>query len=246
MSTERRSEDRPASKGNIAEHVSRVASQKPPAPEGKGIVMVVLAVVVVVAAIWQLMSGSGPAKEVRDRHPEIKTPAAREEPGTGPVEMPVPMPGQDLVLPEGISERTARAIRLSLNPLRVPPSRDAGMRELQLLAAEDGMRHLAEVVAEAEASERPVLRAFLLEQILVRFDRPDLTPLALDAALRLLAAADADEEAVAALDRLARDEDRPLHVRVLAVDQLVHWDAVSDDLRAALQDAPPALRDRLR
>ena len=178
------------------------------------------------------------------------------EPDSAPW-LPVPVPGADLVVPEGIAPRTASSLRLSMNALR-PDMPD--------LIAKDALLHLPEVVSQAGEDERARVRAYVLERLLPVTRRGTLGALAYDAAAALAegdaaplaplveqalgsgltndATADAAvfflshvppasrDTAPALLETVVRDGSRPLHLRVRALEQLARWGAVSDDLRS--------------
>ncbi len=275
MRTEKSPERRLPEPRGLGERIGRLASQKVD-PPGKGIAMLVLSLVVVVAVVWQFATGMGAGKAIEKNHPERptanegaspgesatpsgegaptgaprpgegRTPPTVPAPGPGDegLELPMPTPGSDLAIPAEIGPETKRALRITLSELRSPPR------------VVDALRHLADVVAAApEGAERKATRAFVLATLAEAASQPWMTAEALDAALTITrgdpAGADAllkaargpglagDETAPAAivflgrfglspesrraLLDLAKDPERALHLRLMALDVLLGW-----------------------
>ncbi len=265
--------------GGIAAHVARQTAGKPPLPKGRGVVLALLAAAVLIAVIVQFATGTGPAAHVgkgieerkRERPvapPEPSTapeapapdpggapgrrPELVPEDGASPAPFPIKAPGANLTVPEGLSDRTAGRLRLSL----------AGLREANIIAV-SAVKDLAAMVEEASFEDAVILRPFVIEKlatvagsprlgswaldaglVLATNDATGLAPLAVaarnpgleedattPAAILFLAALGADEQeaSVAAVTELLQDDARPVHLRVLAARALVGWDVVPKD-----------------
>ena len=194
----------PKAPAGLAGKVGHTARQRPPDPKGKGIALALIAGIAVVAAIYQIATGSGAGKTVRDirareahdadtkeRSP-IAPRAPREEPlatpppNPRPVEIEVegleggddlpPMPGADIPMPEAIGERTAGRLRLSLNALT-----SGG------LVAESGIRELPLILADAAEDEREAVRGIVVDTLASLVGSRRLGGPAFDAAIRLAA-----------------------------------------------------------
>lgn len=261
---------------NFATQIQRIATQRPPPPPGKGIAMMVIAAGVVVAVIWQFTWGRdlGPGAVIDDFHrddpsktaaprpeaskgeaPHVEvppTPPRRvvvEEAGDTPVVFPVPVPGADIPVPEGIDARTAGRLRLNLNALAPDNAR---------IVALSALRELPYVVTEAPAAAQELVGAFVVERLVALLERPGLAGAALDAGIVLAAAkgaylsplieaaattglggnrsaaaallfldavpADARGAYVATVAALRDDDTRPEHLRRLAGRLLRDWD----------------------
>lgn len=276
----------------LAGKVGHLARQRPPDPRGKGLVIAVIAGVAVIAAIYQVTTGSGAGKTVRDQRAkdaraieEHRTdlvaptdPHAETPPTTRPVEIvevlpdepPMTMPGANIPLPEGLRERTAGRLRLSLNALT-----GGG------LVAESGIRELPLILADAAADERDVVRGVVIDSLAALIGSRRLGSTAVDAAIRLAGEAETGlgpitravlargleddrgvaaalvylehlppegrEGAVEAVTGLVTEKGRPLHLRVLAARTLNRWNVGSDELAALAEDprTPAALRKAL-
>ena len=226
----------PSEPDGIAARVSRISSQPPPAPPGRGIVMALLAVAVGIAVIVQFTTKCGPGQQVRERVEEERRAAAvapperppetpAETPAAQPERPPVELvpaegapgeaeifrpPGADIPVPEGLSDRTARQLRLSL----------AALRQATIIAA-DGVRGLAELAVDAPEADRAALRLFVIERLAALAGDTRLGVNALDAGLQIAAHA---TEGLGPLASAARDpglrEDRTTAAALLFLDAL--------------------------
>ncbi len=261
---------------NFATQIQRIATQRPPPPPGKGIAMMVIAAGVVLAVIWQFTFGRdlGPGAVIEDFHRDdpSKTAAPRPEPSKGeapPVDtptsaprrvvleeaggssavLPVPIPGADIPVPDGIDARTAGRLRLNLNALAPDSAR---------IVALSALRELPYVVMEAPAASQDLVGTFVVERLVALLGRPGLAVAALDAGIVLAAEngtylpplieaaattalganrsaaaallfldavpADARVAYVAKVKALEDDDTRPEHLRRLARRLLTDWD----------------------
>lgn len=279
----------PKPPAGLAGKVGHAARQRPPDPKGKGIVIALIAGAAVVAAIYQVSTGSGAGKTVREQRARDAREAAegktelvaprdpRDGPEVAPItvrspvivenlgldedgdEAPPAMPGANIPMPEGLNERTAGRLRLSLNALT-----SGG------LVAESGIRELPRILADAGDAEREAVRGVVVDSLSALIGARRLGGTALDAAIRLagdgakglgpITAAvlsrglKEDRVAAAALvyleslptgeqaaavegvAGLVGDAGRPLHLRVLAARTLVRWGAVDDELAGLATD----------
>ena len=209
----------------LANRIERLAQQRPPAPKGRGIVLILIGLAMIVALIETFTKGSSAGRAVQKNHEDDRPPvSAPRNPNAGqpaagpsseglrlaeddtttqptvpvpPVDATPPRTSFDVELPEGLPSALARDLRLNLGSL--------GDLQTSFPQGVGGaLREFAPLVARTPEALRPKVRAMILEALVRAAKRPRFRRGAYEAAAWLLPnAGEESEESVLELLILA-------------------------------------------
>jgi hypothetical protein len=169
--------------GGLADRMAKIASQRPPPPKGKGVVLVLVGLAVTYAVIHSFVLGGGSGERLRKEVDarEVKPQVASE----GPAEdVPTPSPRETPPLPPSEPEWQV--------PPGLPDELASSLRRDGIAAAGSdpararaAVARLPEAVARAPESVRAATRAFVSDRLAEAVARGTARKEALEAAIAL-------------------------------------------------------------
>jgi hypothetical protein len=195
----------------LANRIERLAQQRPPAPKGRGIVLVLIGLAMVWAMIETFTRGSSAGRAVEKSHKNERPPvSAPPDPQALPAPVDVPqgpdlsqgLPGPvdvpqdpeaappvqtsfDVALPDGLPPALARDLRLNLGSL-------GDLQTSFPQGVDQALREIAPLVGRTPEAQRAAVRAMVFQALARAAKRPRFRRGAYEAASWLLP--DAGEE----------------------------------------------------
>ncbi len=182
----------------LANRIERLAQQRPPAPKGRGIVLILIGLAMVWAMIETFTKGSSAGRAVEKNHegerPTVSAPRDPKAPGDPVPQSPLPQDLErappvrtsfDVEVPEGLPPAIARDLRLNLGSLG-----DLGTSFPQ--GVDSALREIAPIVERTPEAKRGEVRALIFQALASAAKRPRFRRGAYEAATWLLP--DAGEE----------------------------------------------------
>lgn len=165
--------------GSMASRIEAIAKARPPAPKGKGIVMILLGIAVLWALIDTFSRGSSAKRAVEDgrkgtpENPPLAPKRNPDEPDNPSVDPKAPatppesfeLPGAKIELPEGLPPKVDRELRLNMVALASAgtPVQSLTEREIRKQVIRTALRDTPRAFAAVPATDKPAVRRQLLE-----------------------------------------------------------------------------------
>lgn len=168
--------------GSMASRIEAISKGRPPAPKGKGIVMILLGMAVLWALIDTFTRGTSASKAVEDNHaaipenpplaprrnPEAPGQPANPTPKDNPANLPSAdpiLPGADIELPPELPAGVAHELRLNMMSLASAgtPLQSISEGEIRAKVIRAALRDSPRAFAMVDDAHKPAVRSQLLE-----------------------------------------------------------------------------------